>query len=86
MKHKGIASILAILFLAIFATMAIVYAEGAGANLACADNQSNILQARLSAESGMAYLSNVLGKLQLAGNPSGQAVISANSNPKHIIK
>ena len=77
MKHKGIASILAILFLAIFATMAVVYAEGAGTNLACADNQSNILQARLSAESGVAYLSNVMEKLQFTGAPSGQALLNA---------
>ena len=77
MKHKGIISILAILFLAIFATMAVVYTEVAGTNLACADNQSQILQARLSAESGMAYLSNVLQKLQLAGSPSGQALLDA---------
>lgn len=77
MKHKGIASILAILFLAIFATMAVVYAEGAGTNLSCADNQSNILQARLSAESGVAYLSTVMKKLQFTGSPSGQALLDA---------
>ena len=77
MKRKGIASILAILFLAIFATMAVVYAEGAGTNLTCADNQSNILQARLSAESGVAYLSSVMETLQFTGTPSGQALLDA---------
>ena len=77
MKCKGVASILAILFLAIFATMAVVYTEAASTNLTCADNQSHILQARLSAESGMAYLSSVMDNLQLAGSPSGQALLDA---------
>ena len=77
MKRKGLISVLAIMFLAIFATMALVFVESASTNLTCADNQSRILQARLSAESGMAYLSNVLEKLQLAGSPSGQALLDA---------
>jgi hypothetical protein len=77
MKPKGLISVLAIMFLAIFATMSLVYMEAAGTNLTCADNQSHILQARLNAESGMAYLSYVLENLQLAGNPSGQALLDA---------
>ncbi len=77
MKQKGLVSVLAIMFLAIFATMSLVFMESASTNVTCADNQSKILQARLSAESGMAYLSNVLENLPLSGSPSGQALLDA---------
>jgi hypothetical protein len=55
MKRKGVAYILAIMFLAIFSAMAAVYATATGLSLAQGDNQCSAFQARLACESGLEF-------------------------------
>lgn len=72
--RRGAVYVLAMLFLAIFASMAVAYASSSGLNLIKADNQAQILRARMAAESGMEHMTYVLEHVSVSGN-SGQALL-----------
>jgi len=72
LQPRGFASVLALILLATFASLATVFACGANMNLKTVTNQVEGNQTRLEAESGMAYLSYVLQQTSLPAGATWQ--------------
>jgi len=64
-RRGGFAQILALLILCIFSALAVSFAASSNMNLRSSDNYAGSAQARLVAESGLAFMLNVLGDLSL---------------------
>lgn len=69
--RSGIVSILALLFLCIFASLGVALAVSTDLSLKKADNQQLALQAQMSAESGLDFCKHRLQELRLSPNISG---------------
>lgn len=76
-RSKGVVAIMAMLFLAIFAAMAIAFFDCTGTSLAQADNTCSALQARLTAESGMAFCVREITHNGVSGCLRGQPLLDA---------
>jgi hypothetical protein len=66
--RKGVASVLAMLYLVIFATLAVGFAEASIMSAQISRNERNLAQARASAEAGMTFARYYVGSMAL---PSG---------------
>jgi hypothetical protein len=75
--NSGFASILALIFLAVFASLAIAFMSAANGALLKSQNQTNVQNALMSAESGLAFHSYVLKQIAMPTGVSGQALITA---------
>ncbi len=64
-RSQGSVLILTMVFLALFATLAIAFSSATGMNLRVADSTRNASQARLVAESGLAYMVGRLRAMEL---------------------
>ena len=76
-RAKGIVSILALLFLVIFAAMSMAYFESTGMSLAQADNTCCALQARLAAEGGLVFCVREITHCGVSGCLRGQPMLDA---------
>jgi len=68
--RRAFAYILAIILLALFTSLAIVYASAANLSLRSSENYGGALQARLAAEGGLAYMLNRMDAVRLPGSTS----------------
>jgi len=74
---RGIASVLAIILLALFATIAAAFASETSLNFRKAGNVIHTQNARLQAESAVAFYSHLLRRVNLPSGASGQAMLDA---------
>lgn len=65
--RKAFACILALILLAVCASLAVAWAAGAGLSLKASSNYGNAAQARLAAEGGLAFLLHAAAPLRLPG-------------------
>jgi len=63
--RKGVASVLAMLYLVIFATLAVGFAEASVMNAQISRNERNLAQARASADAGLAFARYYLGSVTM---------------------
>jgi len=75
--RRGVAYVLAVIALAIFAALAAALASQTGMGLRKASNQALIQATRHDAESGMAYFSLLLRGTRLSGELAGQELLEA---------
>lgn len=66
-KNRGLISVLALLFLTMFATLAIAYAEMTNNHVQQAKNLTYVQAARMEAEGGLSFIRYQLGQLSLTG-------------------
>ena len=76
-NRKGMASILALMLLAIFAVLAIAHATTFNASLYQSRNRALVDTARLQAESGLSFLIHHLNRISLPGGASGEELLDA---------
>lgn len=76
-NRAGIVSILALMFLVIFATLAIAFMSGVNMSVAQADNQKYAQDALLAAESGMSFHGYVLKNTTVSTGLQGTALMDA---------
>ncbi len=76
-RSQGAVSVVALLFLAMFATMSLEFFESTETNLAEADNTCSALQARLAAESGLAFCAREIENNGVSGCLRGQPLLDA---------
>ena len=76
-RQSGVISVLAIIFLAMFATMGIAYAATTNNSMLRAVNLSGVQDAQLQAESGLEYFAHLLTQLRLPVGLSGQELAAA---------
>lgn len=74
-RSGGLATVLALVFLAIFATLAVVFFSATSMNLAAAGNSQGMLDARLAAESGQSFLIYKMERCGVKGSLRGQALL-----------
>lgn len=63
--RKGVASLLAMLYLTIFATLAVGFAEACVLNAQISRNERNLAQSRVSADAGLSFARYYLGTMTL---------------------
>jgi hypothetical protein len=76
-KQDGVISVLAVIFLATFATLGIAYAAAANNSMLQADNLSHIQNSHLQAESGLEYFTHLLKQVRIPSGQSGQELLTA---------
>ena len=76
-KRNGAVSVLAVIFLAMFATMGIAYATTANNSMLRAANLSGVQDAQFQAESGLDYFTHLLQQVEIPRNLSGQDLLTA---------
>ena len=76
-RRKGSALVIALMFLGLFAVFAIVCGTVGSATLSQAENQNESQQARLSAESGVLYLSYLLKQCPLPAAATPQQTLDS---------
>ncbi|HDY65664.1 MAG TPA: hypothetical protein ENH84_05485 [Phycisphaerae bacterium] len=76
-RRKGSALVIALMFLGLFAAFAIVCGTVGSTTLSQAENQSESQQARLSAESGVLYLSYLLKQCPLPSGATPQETLES---------
>ena len=76
-KRNGAVSVLAVVFLAMFAALAIAYATAANNAMLQADNLARAQNARLQAESGLEYFGLLLQQVEIPRNLSGEELVAA---------
>ena len=74
--RKGMASILALILLALFAVLAIACAQTFNASLCQSRNRALVDTARLQAESGLSFLIHHLNRVSLPGGASGEDLLT----------
>ncbi len=74
---RGVASILALLFLAIFASLSVAFFTSSSMNLVQSSNVAAIAEARLAAESGLSFLIYELSHCGVSGSLRGQALLDS---------
>ncbi len=74
--RRGIAYILAMLLLVIFSSLAVAFASFSNLNFRQSDNHRAILRARLAAESGLEYMSDVIRQARLPGGTNQNTLLS----------
>ncbi|MBL7132993.1 MAG: hypothetical protein ISS78_02740 [Phycisphaerae bacterium] len=75
--QDGVVSVLAVIFLAMFAAMGIAYAAATNNSMLQADNLSSVQNAQLQADSGLEYFTHVLRQVQIPSGLSGQDLLAA---------
>lgn len=75
--QDGVVSVLAVIFLAMFAAMGIAYAAATNNSMLQADNLSSVQNAQLQAESGLEYFTHLLRQVRIPSGLSGQALLAA---------
>ena len=75
--RRGVAAILALLLLGIFAALGIAFAASTGSSFIKAANYSTIVGARLEAESGLSFCNYQFSQVSLAPGLSGQPMLAA---------
>src|SRR5689334_24201031 len=63
--RKGVASVLAMLYMVLFATLAVGFAEATVMNAQISRNQRNLEQSRVSADAGLSFARYYLGSMTL---------------------
>jgi hypothetical protein len=77
-RHSsGFASILALVFLAVFSALAIALMAAANGALLKADNQAHVQNALLASESGLAFYTYELQHIGMSGSLRGQAMLDS---------
>ncbi len=76
-RREGIACILAMFILVIFASLAVAHMSAVQSSFQQAQNQNAVTSARLEAESGLQFATWVLRQTQLPRGLSGQAMLDA---------
>jgi Tfp pilus assembly protein PilX len=76
-KRSGLASVLALIFLALFAILGVAYASMTQSNMLQASNQTHVQTARMQAEGGLSYLSYLINGLSVARAPTEQDLLDA---------
>jgi len=74
---RGVASILALLFLAIFASLSVAFFSSTSMNLVQSSNLEAATRARLAAESGLSFLIYELSHCGVSGSLRGQALLDS---------
>ncbi len=74
---RGVALVLALLFLAIFASMSVAFFSGTSMGLVESSNLAAIAEARLAAESGLSFLIYELSHCGVSGSLRGQALLDS---------
>lgn len=77
--RRGLVSILAILFLAIFAALGVAFVSTTSLNVAQASNARQANDARLAAESGLSFMSYNLPQCGVSGALRGQALLNSTA-------
>ena len=67
-RNRGSAYVLALVLLSLFTTLAVAYSQVTDMSLRKSDNSRISMEARLSAESGMSYMLDVLQSVRLPGD------------------
>ncbi len=75
-RRRAFAYVLAIILLAVFASLAVVYSAGANLSARTSSNYGSSLQARLAAEGGLSYMLNQLDGVRLPGTTSQGSFLS----------
>jgi Tfp pilus assembly protein PilX len=75
--RKGVALIIAMLFLAIFGALAVAMTSMSSTNVEAAANQKKAGRALASAESGLEIMRHVMGEVAISGNTNSTEIISA---------
>lgn len=75
-RRGGFASVMALILLAIFATLAAAMIQSVGASATQAGNQAKMASARLQAESGLSVVLRAVSKVNLARNLAGDALLA----------
>jgi len=70
-------SILAIIFLAIFASLSVAFFTSTSLNLAQSDNMKSTMEARLAAESGMGFLTREITGCGVSGSLRGSILLNS---------
>jgi len=76
-RQSAVASILALLLIAVFAALAVAFFASTGMNLVKASNSSSAFEARLAAESGLSFLVREVTTSGVSGCLRGQALLNA---------
>lgn len=74
--RRGVASVLAMLYLVLFATLAVGFAEASGLNSQVARNERNLAQARASSDAGLAFARYCLGAMTLPMGTNNSNLLS----------
>lgn len=76
-RRSGAVTVLALILLVMFASLGAAYATASNAQLIQSSNCAHIQTARLQAESGLSFCSNVLGGISLPGSANGQEMLDS---------
>lgn len=76
-KRRGIASVLAMLYLTLFSVLAIGFYAGTTLSGQIARNEKNMSDAQLAAETGLQFIRYQLGQLDFTTAPSDSALLSS---------
>lgn len=75
-RHKGIASVLAMLYMVLFATLAVGFAEATSMNAQISKNQRSLEQARASADAGISFARYYLGTMTLPAGTTSSTLLA----------
>lgn len=76
-RHRGVAAILALIVLAMFAILGVAHMWTANSSLVKTENVNRVHRARQQAESGLEYFRLLLTKAELPGGVTGEALATA---------
>ncbi|RPI64128.1 MAG: hypothetical protein EHM48_01345 [Planctomycetaceae bacterium] len=79
-RRKGVISILALIFLCIFAALSVAYCTTVNSNVLQASNQNHVQSALLQAESGLAFGQYVMQNVSLSASVKDAAMMAALYN------
>ncbi len=79
-RNSGIVAVVALIFLMVFATLGVSYATFANASFLQANNLADSQVARMSAESGLAFMNYVLDGASVSSGATGQDLLDAVAN------
>ena len=74
--RRGMSSIIALMFLSLFACLAAAYAAFANCNLVTANNQAAVQAARMQAESGMSFMLRTVKALQFPAGTTEETLMA----------
>ncbi|MBN1555008.1 MAG: pilus assembly PilX N-terminal domain-containing protein [Phycisphaerae bacterium] len=76
-KHKGVSYILSLIVVMLLGALGMAMIQSTGKEIHKGLNQRDGMNARLAAESGLAYLTEVLERFEISGSPSSSALFNA---------